>query len=308
MKHIFIVNPNSGKGKNKALEYIEPKIHEVCKKYNLDYKILVTGKKNDGIDFVRQNAAGDEPVRFYACGGDGTLYEVVNGAFGLPNVEVAVVPLGSGNDFVRLFGDKEIFLDLENVVNGVAKKLDVIKCGDEIAINQCSMGMDAEVCAMQGRIKKLPLVTGEGAYYIGCLYAILRKFKNRFTVTYDDKETAEYNCLFCFIGNSRYYGGGFKAAPLAEPDDGLLDFVVVESIFSRLKLTSLLNSYKRGEHLDWEATHFTRGKKLKIHSQKPAAINVDGECRYVTDAEFEIIENGITFVIPKTSEFLKNRS
>lgn len=306
MKHIFVINPAAGQGK--SLNFIRPKIEEVCAKYSLDYEIHITEKQGEGIEFVKSRAASGEEIRFYACGGDGTLYDVVNGAFGFKNVQVAVIPLGSGNDFIRLFGTKEEFLVLDDVVNGVPVEFDVIKCGDEIAINQCSMGMDAEVCAMQGKIKKLPLVTGEGAYYIGCLYAIIRKFKNRFTYKIDDGEEITKDCLFCFCGNSRWYGGGFMAAPLALPEDGLLDFVIVEAGVSRIKLTSLLNKYKRGEHLDWDITSFKRGKKLVIHSEKPAAVNVDGETKYVTDASFEIIEKGITYVVPAKSQFLVDRA
>jgi len=305
MKHIFVINPAAGQGK--SLNFIKPRIEEVCAKYSLDYEIHITEKQGEGIEFVKNRAASGEEIRFYACGGDGTLYDVVNGAFGYKNVQVAVIPLGSGNDFIRLFGTKEEFLVLDDVVNGVPVEFDVIKCGDEIAINQCSMGMDAEVCAMQGKIKKLPLVTGEGAYYIGCLYAIIKKFKNKFTYKIDDGEEITKDCLFCFCGNSRWYGGGFMAAPLALPEDGLLDFVIVEAGVSRIKLTSLLNKYKRGEHLDWDITSFKRGKKLVIHSDKPAAVNVDGETKYVTDASFEIVEKGITYVVPAKSQFLVDR-
>lgn len=307
MKHIFVVNPAAGQGKNKAMDFIKPLIEQAAAKYDLDYEIYPTSGQGDGIRFVKERAAGGEELRFYACGGDGTLYEVVNGAYGFDNVEVAVVPLGSGNDFVRYFGTKEDFLVLDDQINGVPVALDLIKCGDEIAINQCSMGMDAEVCAKQGTIKKYPLVTGEGAYYIGCLYAIAKKFKNRFTITIDDGEPKTLDALFCFIGNASYYGGGFRAAPLAKPDDGLLDIVVVESKVSRAKLVKLLEPYKKGQHLDWDITHFTRGKKLKIHAQTPAAVNVDGECQYVTDATFELIEKGMKFVVPAGSKFLKER-
>ena len=151
------------------------------------------------------------------------------------------------------------------------------------------------------------LVTGEGAYYIGCLYALLKKFRNHFTVQIDDGEKITQDCLFCFAGNSRWYGGGFMAGPKAYPDDGLLDFIIVESKLSRLKLATLLNKYKRGEHLDWDITNFQRGKKLVIHSDHPAAVNVDGETKYVTDTSFEIVEKGIVFVVPAGSPFLKDR-
>lgn len=97
------------------------------------------------------------------------------------------------------------------------------------------------------------------------------------------------------------------AAPLAQPDDGLLDFVFVEANISRAKLVTLLNKYKRGEHLDWDITTFKRGKKLTIHSETPAAVNVDGECKFVTDTSFELIEKGMTFVVPRKSKFLVER-
>lgn len=305
MKHIFVINPAAGQGK--ALDFIKAKIESAAKRNNIEYEIYITEKKGDGIEYVEERAKSGEELRFYACGGDGTLYDVVNGAYGYKNVEVAVVPLGSGNDFIRLFGTKEEFLELDDQIYGVPVELDLIKCGNEIAINQCSMGMDAEVCAMQGKIKKLPLVTGEGAYYLGCLYAIARKFHNKFTVTIDDNEVMSKDFLFCFCGNSRWYGGGFKAGPEALPDDGLLDVVMVEANLSRLKLVTLLNKYKRGEHMGWDITIFRRCKKVTIHSETPAAVNVDGETKFVNDTSFELIEKGIKFVVPKKSQFLVDR-
>jgi diacylglycerol kinase family enzyme len=68
-----------------------------------------------------------------------------------------------------------------------------------------------------------------------------------------------------------------------------------------------MSKYKRGEHLDWDITTFVRGKKLHIESKKPAAVNVDGECEYVTEATFEIIESGISFVVPKNSTYFEDR-
>ncbi len=305
MKHIFVINPAAGQGK--SLEFIKPRIEEIAKKEALDYEIIVTQRQGEGIEIVRERSKSGEELRFYACGGDGTLYEVVNGAYGYKNVQVAVIPLGSGNDFIRLFGTMEEYLVLEDVIHGVPVEFDLIDCDGEIAINQCSMGMDAEVCAMQGKLKKLPGVGGEGAYYLGCLYAIAKKFKNTFTYSIDDGEPVKKDCLFCFVGNSRWYGGGFKAAPLALPDDQLLDIVIVESRVSRAKLLTLLNKYKRGEHLDWDITTFKRAKKLTIHSEKPAAVNVDGEVKYVTDTSFKIVEKGMTYVVPRKSAFLKDR-
>jgi len=305
MKHVFIINPAAGKGK--AACDIRPKIEEYCKAKTLDCLIHVTSAAYEAIDFVRNLARTGDSIRFYACGGDGTLFEVVNGAFGYPNAEVAVMPLGSGNDFVRLFGTKEQFLDIDAQVNGTPTDLDIIRCGDIVAINQCSMGFDAEINAKQSYFKKLPFMKGETAYMAALLYCFFKKLNNVFTITIDDGEPFTQNTLFCVGANSRWYGGGFKAAPLALPDDGLLDFIIVKKNMSRLKLLGLVNKYKEGKHLDWDFTNFIRGKKMTIHSDEVAAINCDGEKRFGNDGTFEIVEKGIKFVIPSNSSYFKNK-
>lgn len=152
MKHIFIINPTAGKGK--AAKKIIPVINSYCKTHKLDAQLYVTKFSGDGMKYVEEIAKRGEPVRFYSCGGDGTLYEVVNGAYKYPNAEVACLPLGSGNDFARLFGKRENLTSLDSQVNGSVHKLDLIKCGDKVAVNQCSMGIDAEVCAKQAYFKK----------------------------------------------------------------------------------------------------------------------------------------------------------
>ena len=100
MKHIFLINPAAGK-KGNAESIIRPQIEDYCGKEGLDYEIYVTKCQGDAQNYCREHAKSGEALRFYACGGDGTLYAVVNGAYGYPNCEVAVIPLGSGNDFVR---------------------------------------------------------------------------------------------------------------------------------------------------------------------------------------------------------------
>ena len=307
MKHIFLINPAAGK-KGNAESIIRPQIEDYCGKAGLDYEIYVTKCQGDAQNYCREHAKSGEALRFYACGGDGTLYEVVNGAYGYPNCEVAVIPLGSGNDFVRLFGTKEQFCNVEAQVTGIPVELDVIKCGDKIAINQCSMGTDAEVCAKQSYFKKMPLMTGETAYVAAALQALCKKIGHEFTITIDDGEPIKQDVLLCVAANSRWYGGGFKAAPLAWPDDGKLDFVIIRHDRGRLRLFPLLQKYKKGQHLGLPMTQYINGTKLTIHSDVPAAVNIDGECEYVNDVVFELVPKGIKFVVPQFSEFHKGRN
>lgn len=301
MKHIFVINPAAGKGKTE--EIIRPQIVEYCIKNNVDYEIFVSPYPKSAIDFVRNKAAEGEPVRFYACGGDGTLFEVVNGCFGFENAEVASIPLGSGNDFIRLFGEKEEFLDLNAQINGIPLVIDAIRCGDKIAVNQCSMGLDAEICAKQASFKKLPGMKAESAYYAALLYCFLRKIKNEFTIQTEGEEERKLTVLFCLCANSRWYGGGFMGAPLAIPDDGLLDFVIVRKEVSRAKMLGLVDQYKKGQHLSLPFTEFKRGKKITVKSEKPAAVNIDGEVEIVTESTFEIVPKSVKFVIPSTSTY-----
>ena len=306
MKHIFLINPKAGK-KGNAESVIRPQIENYCGKEGLDYEIYVTKAQGDAQNYCRERAQSGEAIRFYACGGDGTLYEVVNGAFGFSNCEVAVIPLGSGNDFIRLFGTKEEFINVEAQVTGIPVELDVVKCGDKIAINQCSMGMDAEVCAKQADFKKLPLVNGEMAYLLAAVQALFKKLGHKFTITIDDNEPFTENVLFCLSANSRWYGGGFKAAPLAWPDDGKLDFIIVRHDGGRLRLFPLLQKYKRGEHLGLSITQYVTGKRMAVKSDVPAAVNIDGECEFVTECVFEIVPKAIKFVVPKFSSFHEGR-
>lgn len=306
MKHIFVVNPVSGKGKN-AKNYI-PTIEKYIKEKGLDADIYVTNAQGDGMRYVEEVAKKGEPVRFYSCGGDGTLYEIVNGCYKYPNCEVANIPLGSGNDFSRLFGRNT---NIDDHVNGIPVKLDLIETNGQVAINECAMGVDSEVCAGQADFKKLPMVNGEIAYTLSAINCVVKgKMKNHFKITIDHDKVYDDDFLFCYIGNSRWYGGGYMAAPGAMPNDGLIDCVMVRYPQELAKkgpigLLPLLSKYKKGEHLNWEFTRLSHCKHVKIESSKPAAVNVDGECDFVTEREFQLLEGAITFVVPRDSKFLE---
>lgn len=302
MKHLFIVNPVCGKGLD--CQKFSESITQTMSAMGIEnYEIYITSAPMDGYEHAKKEVEKGAHIRVYACGGDGTLYEVVNACACHENAEVAAIPLGSGNDFIRIFGDKEKLRSIADHVNGTVMDFDLIKCGDRYAINQCSMGLDAEVCAKQSDFKRLPFLSGEAAYTAALLYCFIGRMKSRFTIQIDDGEPFTSDVLFCVAGNSRWYGGGYMAAPKALTYDGLLDFIIVKKDCTRLKLLSLINPYKKGKHLDWERTIFRKGKKIHITSEKPAAMNVDGETEYVTECTFEIIEKGIKFAVPSCSDF-----
>ncbi len=304
MKHIFIVNPAAGKGQ--AATRIIPQIEAYFQAHpEIPFEIYVTKAQGDGKDYAESMAKTGEPIRFYACGGDGTLYEVVNGAYKYPNVSVGILPLGSGNDFARIFGGSDKLLDIGAQVHAGTRKFDLIDAGAHVAINQCSMGLDAEVCAKQAYFKKLPGVGGEFAYTMSLFYCLFRRLNSEFKIIVDDEKVVEGKMLFALCANSRWYGGGYKGAPKAVPDDGKLDFILVRKTVGRLKLAGLVGKYKRGEHLSWDFTEFVRGKKLQILSKNPAAVNVDGECEYVTESTFRILSAALDVIMPDEQSYTR---
>lgn len=304
MKHIFVINPNSGKGH--AYDIVMPKLNAALEGRELDHVIYVSKSSEDTSDYCKKWAASGEKIRIYACGGDGTIYDVVNAVYGFDNVEFAAIPLGSGNDFVRMFGTKEQFTDIGAQIDGTPIKIDAIRCGDRIAVNQCSMGFDAEVCVKQADFKKIPWLTGESSYMASVLYCLWNKRKNKFKVIIDDGEELDGEFLFSVCTNGRYYGGGFMAGPYAVPDDGLLDFCIIRTM-SIPKFLPKISQYKKGKQCDWVETKYLRGKKLTIKSEILAAVNIDGETDMEKEVTFEVIPSAFNFVIPSTSSYIEDR-
>ncbi len=295
MKYVFIVNPVAGKGK--AGDFVS-EIEAKCKEKNVEFEVYVTSGVGQAKAHTVSLGKSGEDICVFACGGDGTLFEVINGAVGFGNLKVGTLPLGSGNDFVRNFGKKKDFLDVASQLDGESRRIDLIKCGEKYAISQCSMGIDAEVCAKQATFKKLLLMSGEMAYTASLVYCFLTKSSNVFDISIDDGELETYDVLFALCGNARYYGGGYKGIPLAVCDDGLLDFIIVRKDMPVIKFLKEMNNYKAGKHLDWDRTIFRRGKKMTVRSRKFSAVNVDGECEFVKERTFEIVPQAIDFIFP----------
>ena len=297
MRHIFIVNPVAGK-KN-----LYKKIVEEIRLYFLEnggsHRIYFTDRPRHGQEIAREEAARGGDVRLYAVGGDGSLHDIVNGAFGWPNVEIGVIPVGSGNDFVSHFCDKQRFFDIEGQVKGSSIHVDLIKFGNLYSINQCCMGMDAEVAANMYRFKNLPLVSGPLSYILALFYGFLKNINNHFTVQIDGAEPIEMDFLFVIAANASYYGGGFKSAPDARVNDGLLDCVLIKSL-SRLKILRLLSKYRRGElvHMP-EICRVIKGTRMTVRSSKEATVAMDGEIFRHRQADFELVERGARLILPR---------
>ena len=154
MKHIFVINPAAGKGKN--LPTLLASITYACEDLKVEYDVYHTQAAGDATTYVSETCKQnpDKKFRFYACGGDGTLSEVLNGAVGNDNAEIAVIPAGTGNDFVKTFRHPEYFTAIQKQVLGTAEKIDLLKYNDRYSLNIINVGFDCDVVVKVAEIKR----------------------------------------------------------------------------------------------------------------------------------------------------------
>ena len=295
MKHLFIVNPAAGGRDQTGL--IRGIVDPIMARLGGEYEFYVTKAPMDARNKIKsENYAGD--LRVYACGGDGTLNECVNGAFGLDNVAVTNFPCGTGNDFIKAFGDESgAFLDMEALITGYTRKIDLIDCNGRISVNICSSGFDARVGADVHKYSSLPLVGGKGGYIISVIANFIKGICGRLRARSGDYSFDGEAALVCAC-NGNWYGGSFNPVPEACLNDGYLDFLIVSKL-SRLKFLSVIGKYATGRYRELGnlITHI-RGKRLDLEADGPVIVNIDGEIISAEKISFEIIPRGLNFIFP----------
>lgn len=298
MKYYFVINPVAGKRTKQ--ETFANDVKDFFEKNGGKFEIFYTTKPNDGKFFAEKVAKSGEKARIYACGGEGTAFEVLNGIVGYNNVSLGLVPCGSANDFITYFSDRDVFLDVASQINGEEVELDLIKVGNRYAINSCSVGMDAAVAANMKKFKNLPFVSGKTAYVLSLIYTLFSRLGVNLTITLDNGlKTISKKALFAVIGNAPYYGGGFMPTPFANPFDGALDYSVI-SVVSRPRILTLLKKYRAGTHINLKCSEYGTCEKAVIESVKEVPLNMDGEIIFTKKAEFQIVKNGVKLLLPKT--------
>ena len=296
MKHLFIINPAAG-SRNQT-EIYRKQIAQVCEKKGLDYSVQVSAAPGRCCKIARRAAESGEEIRIYACGGDGTLNEVVNGAAGFPNVSVTTFAGGSGNDFARMFSQPETFRDLERLLDAEETEFDLIRCNDDYSLNICSVGFDARIGTDVANYKRLPLLHGFRAYAASVVVNTIKGISEHYVIEINGEVIDGKQTLICAC-NGQFYGGGFNPVPDADPTDGLMDVLVVKAV-SRLKVAQVIGRYKDGEYkkLPELIRHF-RTDRLKVICDKPSPINLDGELRMLQEVEFSIAKEKLRFFYPK---------
>ena len=294
--HLFIINPAAGS--YNRTEEASKIIHKVCRARKLDYEIRVSTAPGECARIAREACEEGRELRIYACGGDGTLNEVVGGVAGFDNAAVTVYSGGSGNDFVKLFDEPKAFFDLNRLMDAEEATFDLIKCNDSHALNICSVGLDARIGTDVSNYKRLPFLHGFKAYAASTLVNVIKGISEHYVVELNG-ETIDGQQTFVCVCNGRFYGGGFNPIPEADPSDGMLDVLVVKEL-SRLQGPGAIGKYKNGRYkeLGHLATYY-RTDKVVIRCDKPTPVNVDGELRIAETVEMSLAKEKIRFFYPK---------
>ena len=301
MRYVFILNPKAGAGD--AKEKIQAAIDALPEKDQCT--LYETKAIGDAISYVKSCLADqpDEDFRFIACGGDGTINEVMNGAVGCDRASVTCYPCGSGNDFVKAFGGAEVFLDIPAILAAEAAPIDLLKVGDRYSNNIVNFGFDTTVAITVNESRDKKGTSSKSAYTKGIVKALLPSMKNSFTVTADDKViNPEGKALLCTVANGQYVGGSFKCAPRAKVDDGMIDVCLIKPI-SRIRFVKILDTYTNGTHLDdpgmQDIVCYTQAKKVDVKAAPGFAYSLDGEIIYEDQFTIEIAPKAVNFAWPK---------
>lgn len=298
-----IVNPNAGNRKGKK---DWERISELFCRENIPIVPVFTLRKGHAIEYTRE--AIDSGFRkFISVGGDGTLNEIINGIFTqekIPSNEIVVgmVPVGTGNDWGRMFGIPTIY---EGAVRVIAEKkimlhdIGVVKYyqGSESQtryfINIAGLGFEALVVKKTNKQKDKGR-SNQALYFYNLISSLISYSKTRAEIIIDDKKTVA-RIFSLNVGNGRYCGGGMRQTPDALPDDGLLDVTIIKEM-GRIEIIKNLKILYDGTILSHPRVDGYRCKNVRISTDSLLYVESDGESLGHTPAEFSIIPAAIRVI------------
>ena len=297
MKHIFIINPVAGGARG-----VEEALRNALCNTQYDWELYTTTAPMDAVRYIKERCQSDEPMRFYACGGDGTLQEVAVGTYGCPNASFSCYPSGSGNDFVKYYGKVDYFRRLPALLESKDVPVDLIQVGERFSLNVLNFGFEAAVADTMGKLRHKPLIGGKNAYTVGILKSLINSMRTPVRVICDGELFYEGDCLLCTVANGQYVGGSFRCAPRSRNDDGLMDICLVKPI-SRLRFVSLIGKYVRGEHLDDPKLKpimlYRRCKSIQVEGlDERFAYTLDGEVMHERSFYAQMVQHAVKFGVP----------
>lgn len=295
---LAVVNPAAGGGRCRKLV---PKALDRLRAGGIKLDVVETAGPGQGINLARDGYARGYR-KFIAVGGDGTSYEIVNGLFPRRDsdepVELAFLPLGTGNSFLREFTDRGVEHAVEALLAGRSQPCDVLRLrhtqGVLHYINLLSMGFAADVATLRAR-----RFSGWGELgYQSSIFITLARFRRRpFPLRVDgEAEIDRRRCLFLTFNNSKFTGGTMMIAPKAEVNDGLIEYVRWGPI-GRLGLIRNLPTLYDGTHIQHPLAERREAKRIDFYLDAPVDVMVDGEVLTLQCQSLDVLPSALRVVV-----------
>ncbi len=290
MKLFLILNPAAGKNMgDKAIERAAP----LLEKQGIQCDVLASEFPGHAIQLAQEF----DPLKYdgiVAVGGDGTLFEVVNGLLkkhGTFDLPIGQIPVGTGNSFIKDLDIHTIEDAVEKIIDGKTKKVDLgffkYPKGEHYFINLLGTGFVANVAHRAGKCKAL----GTFSYVLGVFEEVVQLKPVPLEMTIDGK-VYQRDYIFNEICNSTKTGGNMIMAPVAKIDDGLLDIILLNNI-SKFNLLKVFPQIFKGTHILDSHVETFKGKHIKIVTETPQRLTPDGEVFGTTPVEVSILPNKI---------------
>lgn len=300
MLRLVILNPMAGTGKGlKYLRGIENIFTNIQKEGLIsEDKVYIEltkyiGHATEIVNEYIQNY--DEQIVVYVVGGDGTLSEVAQSIKYIDKISLVVIPRGTGNDFARSVNSYNSMRKIiRRSLEEAPVKVDAIKIGNSTCMNVLNAGLDAAIANNMNLFRKWPIISGSMKYKLAIAYTILSSKKYKMKIRIDEKIYKGVYTLIA-IGNNKYYGGGVKALPYAEIDDGLLDICIIDSTTFIQKLI-FLPKYSKGKHERISLVKMLKGKEISVVSTRKIPVSIDGEIIYTNRFKAKIEEKSVNIV------------
>lgn len=262
-----------------------------------------------GIAALARRAANQRVALVVVVGGDGSVHEAVNGlmlAGDEARPELAVIAQGTGDDFARGVGIPSSFDAAVAVAReGRSRTIDVGRAryratdGSAATAYFASMAGTGMSGAVAGRLNTTTKALGGKASSLIATIAVFRRWKNvEMTIELDgDRRRALTEDVL--VGNTEYHNGGMRLCPGAQPDDGLLDVLVIGDI-SKKDLALVLPRLYRGTHLPHPKAELVRAQRISIDALRPLPIELDGEQPGTTPVTFDVVPAALRIRVPGT--------
>lgn len=296
MKRYFVIyNPSSGK--ELAGLKIFSAAETVMSIENIEFSFYATKKKGDGeAAAIRGCTSGYDMI--IACGGDGTVHEVVNGMMKCPQrPKLAILPAGTVNDFaeqLKLPKAHDNFASL--MLQNNFKTIDVGKVNDDYFVNVVGGGAFTTIPHKVTIDAKT--ILGKYAYYYKAAVQVPEELEISQNIEYIiDGNSYNINTLLFLVINSSGAGGFKYLCPKAKLDDGLLDIVIFEKT-NNAELFQIFTKVFNGQHITHPKVHYYQGKKIKIIPEKELFLDTDGDPGGFAPAEIQSVHNAIDILVP----------